>query len=71
MIGRWVLFCGGFGLPSRLWGLALDAVIKAQVVLANGTIVYASNTKNQNLFFVSTLLSMSNSDSVVNAILCS
>ena len=50
------LGCGGFGFPSRLWGLALDAVIKAQVVLANGSIVDASNTQNKDLFFVSLLL---------------
>lgn len=44
--------CGGFGFPSRMWGLALDAVTAAQVVLANGTIVTASNTQNPDLFFV-------------------
>jgi FAD/FMN-containing dehydrogenase len=49
------LGCGGFGFPSRNWGLALDAVIKAQVVLANGSIVTASATENQDLFFVSLL----------------
>jgi len=43
--------CGGFGFASRLWGLALDAIIGAQVVLANGSIVDASSTKNQDLFF--------------------
>lgn len=47
------LACGGFGLPSRMWGLALDAVIEAQVVLANGTVVDASATQNNDLFFVS------------------
>ncbi|KIM85891.1 Glucooligosaccharide oxidase [Piloderma croceum F 1598] len=45
------LGCGSFGLPSRLWGLALDAVIEAQVVLANGSIVTASSTENQDVFF--------------------
>ena len=44
--------CGGFGFPSRMWGLALDAVISSRVVLANGTIVTASNNQNQDLFFV-------------------
>lgn len=47
------LGCGGFGFPSRLWGLALDAVTSAQVVLANGTIVTASASQNQDVFFVS------------------
>ena len=46
------LGCGGFGFPSRMWGLALDAVISSRVVLANGTIVTASNNQNQDLFFV-------------------
>ena len=46
------LGCGGFGFPSRMWGLALDAVVSSQVVLANGTIVTASNNQNQDLFFV-------------------
>jgi hypothetical protein len=45
------LGCGGFGFPSRMWGLALDAVIAAQVVLANGTLVTASNSQNQDVFF--------------------
>jgi len=45
------LGCGGFGFPSRMWGLALDAVIGAEVVLANGTIVNASSSNNQDLFF--------------------
>lgn len=39
-------------MPSRLWGLALDAVIEARVVLANGSITTASSTENQDIFFV-------------------
>lgn len=46
--------CGGFGFPLVMWGLALDTVTAAQVVLANGTIVTASGTQNADLFFVST-----------------
>ncbi|KAF7970900.1 hypothetical protein HWV62_22660 [Athelia sp. TMB] len=45
------LACGGFGFPSRQWGLALDAVTSAEVVLANGTIVKASSNTNPDLFF--------------------
>ena len=47
--------CGGFGFPSRMWGLALDAVVASQVVLANGSVVTASESENQDLFFVSNL----------------
>jgi hypothetical protein len=46
-------------LPSRQWGLALDAVIEAQVVLANGSIVIASSTENQDIFFMRILPSTS------------
>jgi hypothetical protein len=38
-----------------MWGLAIDAVIKAEVVLANGSIVNATAipTEHSDLFFVS------------------
>ncbi|KAF6741334.1 glucooligosaccharide oxidase [Ephemerocybe angulata] len=42
---------GGYGFTSRMWGLALDSVISADVVLANGTIAKASKTQNPDLFF--------------------
>ncbi|PBK66900.1 glucooligosaccharide oxidase [Armillaria solidipes] len=42
---------GGFGFTSRMWGLALDAVQSMTVVLANGSIVMASNTSNVDLFW--------------------
>ncbi|KAK0491398.1 glucooligosaccharide oxidase [Armillaria novae-zelandiae] len=42
---------GGFGFTSRMWGLTLDAVRSMTVVLANGTIVTASNTSNVDLFW--------------------
>ncbi|GAA5977128.1 hypothetical protein JCM10908_004865 [Rhodotorula pacifica] len=38
---------GGFGLPSRMWGLASDQVIAYDVVLANGT-SYTNLTREQN-----------------------
>ncbi|KAJ5579888.1 uncharacterized protein N7459_005873 [Penicillium hispanicum] len=42
---------GGLGAMSRQWGAALDHVVEAEVVLANATIVTASDTQNQELFF--------------------
>jgi len=42
---------GGFGLASRKYGLLLDTVVSAQVVLANGTLITASSTQNTDIFF--------------------
>ncbi|KAJ7623675.1 glucooligosaccharide oxidase [Roridomyces roridus] len=42
---------GGFGFTSRAWGLTLDTIKSATVVLANGTIVTASNTSNTDIFW--------------------
>ncbi|KAJ7106238.1 glucooligosaccharide oxidase [Mycena epipterygia] len=42
---------GGFGFTSRAWGLTLDTVKSATVVLANGTIVSASANVNSDLFW--------------------
>jgi FAD/FMN-containing dehydrogenase len=42
---------GGLGPASRMWGAALDHVVEATVVLANGTIATASDTQNQDIFF--------------------
>ncbi|KAH9840539.1 uncharacterized protein C8Q71DRAFT_888993 [Rhodofomes roseus] len=42
---------GGYGFTSRQWGLTLDNVIGATVVLANGTVVEASETQNPDLFW--------------------
>ncbi|KAJ6483169.1 hypothetical protein C8R45DRAFT_779246, partial [Mycena sanguinolenta] len=41
---------GGFGFTSRVWGLTLDTIKSAAVVLANGTIATASSTVNTDLF---------------------
>lgn len=49
-IGGHVLH-GGYGYSSRTHGLALDALVAADVVLANGTLVTASKTSNQDLFW--------------------
>ncbi|OQE31126.1 hypothetical protein PENFLA_c002G05837 [Penicillium flavigenum] len=42
---------GGLGLMSRQWGTALDHVLEAEVVLANSSIVTASDTQNQDVFW--------------------
>ncbi|KAJ7191194.1 glucooligosaccharide oxidase [Mycena pura] len=42
---------GGFGFASRMWGLMLDTVKSATVVLANGTIVPTSAHVNTDLFW--------------------
>jgi len=42
---------GGLGPTSRQWGTTMDHVLEAQVVLANSTIVRASETQNSDLFF--------------------
>ncbi|KAJ6474670.1 glucooligosaccharide oxidase [Mycena vitilis] len=42
---------GGFGYTSRAWGLTLDTIKSATVVLANGTIAHASSTVNADLFW--------------------
>lgn len=42
---------GGFGYPSRLWGLTLDNIIAHEIVLADGSIIQASKTSNPDLFW--------------------
>lgn len=42
---------GGFGFSSHTYGLALDWLVGAKVVLANGNLVYASETQNSDLFW--------------------
>lgn len=42
---------GGFGFTSRMWGLTLDTITSLDVVLANGSIVTASETQNPDLFW--------------------
>ncbi len=43
--------CGGFGPASRLWGMTMDSIIEADVVLANGTSVTISNTQHPELMW--------------------
>jgi hypothetical protein len=42
---------GGLGPTSRQFGAALDHIVEAEVVLADGSIVTASDTQNQDVFF--------------------
>ena len=42
---------GGYGFASHTYGLALDNLISATVVLANSTVVTASNTTNTDKFW--------------------
>lgn len=42
---------GGLGIMSRQWGTALDHVLEAEVVLANASVVAASETQNQDIFW--------------------
>ncbi|KAI1447027.1 putative glucooligosaccharide oxidase [Annulohypoxylon stygium] len=42
---------GGFGLSSHTRGLALDWVAGMNVVLANGTLIHASETENKDVYW--------------------
>jgi FAD/FMN-containing dehydrogenase len=42
---------GGFGWLSRKFGLTIDNLVSADVVLASGELVKASDTENQDLFW--------------------
>lgn len=42
---------GGLGPRSREWGMALDHVVEAEVVLANSSIVRVSSTQHQDVLF--------------------
>lgn len=45
------LTVGGLGPTVRQWGLALDHIEEVEVVLANSSIVRASNTQNQDVLW--------------------
>jgi hypothetical protein len=42
---------GGFGLASRKFGLLLDTVVSADVVLGNGILITANSTQNTDVFW--------------------
>jgi len=42
---------GGFGYYGRIGGLMVDAVVGVELVLANGSLVTANSTLNQDLFW--------------------
>jgi hypothetical protein len=42
---------GGYGHTSRHWGLAMDQIVSADVVLADGSLVTASATQNSEIFW--------------------
>lgn len=42
---------GGLGPMSREWGMALDHIVEAEVVLANSSIMRASDTQYQDVLF--------------------
>ncbi|RCI08055.1 hypothetical protein L249_7869 [Ophiocordyceps polyrhachis-furcata BCC 54312] len=42
---------GGYGFESRLWGLSLDHIHSLEMVLANGTVLNASSTMTDDLFW--------------------
>ncbi|KAJ6594354.1 FAD-binding domain-containing protein [Mycena capillaripes] len=42
---------GGWGFASRNWGLLIDQVVAAELVLANGTVVQVSKTQYSDLFW--------------------
>ncbi|KAG6916113.1 hypothetical protein DXG01_008388 [Tephrocybe rancida] len=44
---------GGFGFPSRMWGLTLDTIFAVNVVLGNGTTTRATSKDHPDLFWVS------------------
>ncbi|KAI1791689.1 FAD-binding domain-containing protein [Ganoderma leucocontextum] len=45
---------GGFGLPSRAWGLLSDQIQSLEIVTADGSIRAASRTENADLFWAAT-----------------
>lgn len=45
------MLLGGFGFLSRLHGLSVDALVEAEVVLADGSIVYANANENSGMLY--------------------
>jgi len=49
--GSGVMLHGGFGFLSRMHGLSIDNLVEAEVVLADGQIVMASEAENPDLWW--------------------
>lgn len=47
-----VLAHGGYGFPSRMWGLTLDHTVSVDLVLANGSLVTVTDHQHPDLFWV-------------------
>ncbi|KAM5536522.1 hypothetical protein V8D89_009799 [Ganoderma adspersum] len=45
---------GGFGLPSRAWGMLSDQIQSLEIVTTNGSVLTASHTQNADLFWAAT-----------------
>ncbi|VDB91324.1 unnamed protein product [Peniophora sp. CBMAI 1063] len=50
-VGSGGMLLGGFGFLSRQYGLSVDNLIEAEVVLSDGSIVYASQYENSDLLW--------------------
>jgi FAD/FMN-containing dehydrogenase len=46
-----LILCGGYGYLTGRRGLALDCLLRCEVVLANGAVVIASKDENADLFW--------------------
>ncbi len=47
---RYFNYLGGHGALTRLYGFGADNLVSMDIILANYTIVTASETQNQDLF---------------------
>ena len=43
--------CGGFGPSSRKWGMTIDSIVEADVVLADGSVVTTNKQSNPELLW--------------------
>lgn len=50
-VGSGGMLLGGFGFLSRQYGLSVDNLLEAEVVLSDGSIVYASQYENTDLLW--------------------